>query len=614
IIGTFNIATDKKVNLIGGAQAKNIFWVVGDETTLFPGSTLEGTILDYAGIAMQSLATLNGRAFSSTASVTLIANTITYPTASIDTNIPIITLIGDSNINVDFNTIYVDLNATAMDDVDGNITSSIISVSDVNTLKLGSYDVNFNVTDSSGNSAVQVTRTVNVVDRNAPIFDLNVFNPTLTVINDTNAVVDINASEIVNCKYNLNEDVNYSLMTSSEQLIDLNGVINVSNLTGDTDYNLFVRCRDVSNNDSNNSKLFAFKTQLDINAPTFNRTVTLNDHNAIVTITLSELAKCRVSVNDINYASMDVNTTSDSFALTQTFTFTQLVPGTDYNKFFQCIDTSGIDSNKTDVNRYATIRTIDVNAPIVALSTSSTTTNSTIISVTTDEPSTCRYALTDVNYDLMTNDLNTTWDSLSVNWNISGLDSSTNYLYYVMCRDSNVNDSNASISFTTAQRSSGGGGGSIIPTCSSYVYSDWNACKADGTRVRSIVSSVPIRCIGNPILTQSCTYDVTDPTGGSTTPTCTSFVYSDWDVCGTDSEQSRTVVSSLPNNCVNGNTVLIQSCIPIPTAVIPNDTNTTDNLSVDKGLGDLGLIIVVIIILLVLGAGGLYYYFNVVKK
>ncbi|MFA4952976.1 MAG: ice-binding family protein [Candidatus Pacearchaeota archaeon] len=72
---TFNIQAGKKIILIGGAQAKNIFWQVAGETTLYPNSVFNGIILDQTGIAMQNGATLNGKALAQSA-VTLIANRI----------------------------------------------------------------------------------------------------------------------------------------------------------------------------------------------------------------------------------------------------------------------------------------------------------------------------------------------------------------------------------------------------------------------------------------------------------------------------------------------------------------------------------------------------------
>jgi hypothetical protein len=70
---TFNIQNGKKVILIGGAKAENIFWQIAGQTTLYPNSVFNGIILDQTGIAQQTGATLNGRALAQSA-VTLDAN------------------------------------------------------------------------------------------------------------------------------------------------------------------------------------------------------------------------------------------------------------------------------------------------------------------------------------------------------------------------------------------------------------------------------------------------------------------------------------------------------------------------------------------------------------
>jgi hypothetical protein len=77
---------------------------------------------------------------------------------------PVITLIGDNPQTIVVGNAYVELGATASDDVDGDISSDIvIDASEVNTATLGSYTVKYDVSDSAGNAATQVTRTVNVV-------------------------------------------------------------------------------------------------------------------------------------------------------------------------------------------------------------------------------------------------------------------------------------------------------------------------------------------------------------------------------------------------------------------------------------------------------------------
>jgi len=84
ITGTLDIASGGSpsggadVVLAGGALAKNVFWQVAGATTLGTYSTFNGTILAKTNIAIQTGATLNGRALAQTA-VTLDANTVTLP-------------------------------------------------------------------------------------------------------------------------------------------------------------------------------------------------------------------------------------------------------------------------------------------------------------------------------------------------------------------------------------------------------------------------------------------------------------------------------------------------------------------------------------------------------
>jgi hypothetical protein len=66
------------VTLQGGAQAKNIFWQVAGQTTLGTTSDFKGIILCQTLIAMNTGATLNGRALAQTA-VTLQMNAVTKP-------------------------------------------------------------------------------------------------------------------------------------------------------------------------------------------------------------------------------------------------------------------------------------------------------------------------------------------------------------------------------------------------------------------------------------------------------------------------------------------------------------------------------------------------------
>jgi hypothetical protein len=85
IAQTLDISSGKQVILSGGAQAKNIYWVVaGESTTLNTDSVFNGNILGLKLIALNTGATLHGRALAQ-AAVTLDANTVTSPTTTSET-------------------------------------------------------------------------------------------------------------------------------------------------------------------------------------------------------------------------------------------------------------------------------------------------------------------------------------------------------------------------------------------------------------------------------------------------------------------------------------------------------------------------------------------------
>lgn len=58
----------------------------------------------------------------------------------------------------------IDDGATAIDNVDGDITASIVVDNPVDITTLGTYTITYNVSDAAGNAAVEITRTVNVVE------------------------------------------------------------------------------------------------------------------------------------------------------------------------------------------------------------------------------------------------------------------------------------------------------------------------------------------------------------------------------------------------------------------------------------------------------------------
>lgn len=110
---------------------------------------------------------------------TQVTRTVTVQIVS-DNVAPVITLAGDASVTVEAKTTYTDAGATASDDTDGDISSSIVTVNPVNTNIPATYTITYNVKDAAGNPANQVTRTVLVQDTVVPVITLT-GNATVTV-------------------------------------------------------------------------------------------------------------------------------------------------------------------------------------------------------------------------------------------------------------------------------------------------------------------------------------------------------------------------------------------------------------------------------------------------
>lgn len=85
-LGVGEAAVPRSVILINGAQAKNVFWQVGSAATINPsgGGTMKGTILAQSGVTFSTagnvdIVTLDGRALSLGASVTMVNTIINVP-------------------------------------------------------------------------------------------------------------------------------------------------------------------------------------------------------------------------------------------------------------------------------------------------------------------------------------------------------------------------------------------------------------------------------------------------------------------------------------------------------------------------------------------------------
>jgi YD repeat-containing protein len=92
----------------------------------------------------------------------------------VDTAVPVVSLLGSASVSIEVGSTYADAGATASDSVDGDLTSSIVATGlPINTTAVGGpFTITYNVSDGEGNPAVEVTRTVNVVDTTIPVISL----------------------------------------------------------------------------------------------------------------------------------------------------------------------------------------------------------------------------------------------------------------------------------------------------------------------------------------------------------------------------------------------------------------------------------------------------------
>jgi hypothetical protein len=93
----------------------------------------------------------------------------------IDTIPPVIKLIGGTPVNMEVGTQYVELGVKLSDNYDqaSTLNKNLVVTTTIDSSKLGTYTVTYNLTDGSGNHAVTVIRVVNVIDTIAPTVTLN---------------------------------------------------------------------------------------------------------------------------------------------------------------------------------------------------------------------------------------------------------------------------------------------------------------------------------------------------------------------------------------------------------------------------------------------------------
>ena len=119
---------------------------------------------------------------------------------------PIITLLGDNPQIYAIGEVYVEPGATAMDNRDGDLSANIvIDASEVDSSAPGQYTVTYNVSDTAGNAAVTVSRTVLYEDQTPPAIVLAGDHPQFIVLG--NPYVELGATAVDNVDGDLTDAI-----------------------------------------------------------------------------------------------------------------------------------------------------------------------------------------------------------------------------------------------------------------------------------------------------------------------------------------------------------------------------------------------------------------------
>ncbi|MDX8389046.1 MAG: DUF5011 domain-containing protein [Mariprofundaceae bacterium] len=186
----------------------------------------------------------DGTATDRSAAVDVVDTTGTAFSLQFDGDLPpTLTLIGGSSVDVAQNGNYNDAGADASDPEDGDISAYINVDNPVDTTTTGAYTVTYTVTDSVGNDAVAISRTVNVVQTNAPVITRTGNDPVGvavgTLYNDAGATAsdaeegDVSANIVVDNPVDVNTVGSYTVTynvtdASSAVATEVTRTVNVS--------------------------------------------------------------------------------------------------------------------------------------------------------------------------------------------------------------------------------------------------------------------------------------------------------------------------------------------------------------------------------------------------
>ncbi|MBR9913481.1 MAG: DUF5011 domain-containing protein [Algicola sp.] len=258
-----------------------------------------------------------------------------------DTTAPVITLNGASTIDLNLGDTYTELGATAIDNVDGDISGDIIIGGDVvDSNTVGTYLVTYNVSDAAGNAASEVIRTVNVnSDTQAPTAPTN-----LTASNTTQTTTDLN--------WNASTDnigvVSYNVYQDGGLVANISGTsYGVTGLSPNTNYDFYVIALDAAGNASPSSNIANVTT---LNPPDTQAPSAPTNLTASNTTEASTDLNWNASSDNVGVTGYDVYQDGNliSNVSNTTYQVTGLLPSTNYGFYVVAKDAAGNSSSQSN--------------------------------------------------------------------------------------------------------------------------------------------------------------------------------------------------------------------------------------------------------------------------
>lgn len=201
-----------------------------------------------------------------------------------DTTIPVITLNGDSNINIYQDSVYTELGATATDDRDGDISSKIVieyrdsnnsllanGLSDIDTTKLGvTYKVIYKVSDLAGNNSTELERIITVVEKPDTVKPSIKINGTfMTSAYKDVAYTEQGATATDDRDGDITDKITVIYRTGSGDLLP-NGISDVDTSKLGATYQIVYQVQDLAGNQSQAQRIVTIVDQPDTTKPILN--------------------------------------------------------------------------------------------------------------------------------------------------------------------------------------------------------------------------------------------------------------------------------------------------------------------------------------------------------